>query len=97
MGYIVILKSKHLTTVSDYCKQGLKYLTAKKNYVVPNFEPDFAFDYYKPLRNINKKVSICIINNGFTRLKNVSVGILAFKHLFKINQNLKLGLMLLNK
>ena len=81
-----------MTTVSDYCKQGLKYLTAKKIYVVPNFEPDFVFNYYKPLRKINKKVSICMINNGFTRLKNVSVGILAFKQFNAINPESELHL-----
>jgi len=78
MAIIVILKAKYLTTVSDYCMSGLRYITKKNIKVIPNFEPDFIFDLYDGNRVLGDKISIVMINNGFTTRKNVTIGILAF-------------------
>lgn len=79
MSFLVIRKACHLTTVSDYCSKGLKFITSKKIIVIPNFEPDEIFNYHKASRVIGSEISIAMINNGFTSLKNVTVGILAFE------------------
>lgn len=92
MAFVVISRAKYLTTVSDYCKTGLRNITNKKITVIPNFEPDFVFSLNKE-RNLSKdQISIAMINNGFTSLKNVSVGILAFNqfHLEYSNSQLHL-------
>jgi glycosyltransferase involved in cell wall biosynthesis len=92
MAFIVIQKAKHLTTVSDYCAEGLKRITSKKITVIPNFEPDEIFHNYNEERIIKNKVSIAMINSGFTPLKNVSIGILAFDKFRKTNPNAELHL-----
>lgn len=81
MSFIVITRAKYLTTVSESCEKGLKMLTSKKMTVIPNFEPDEVFSFFKNDRTIDKKISIAMINNGFTKLKNVSIGIIAFQKL----------------
>ncbi|MEZ7505864.1 glycosyltransferase family 4 protein [Flavobacterium sp. Arc2] len=79
-AFIVLKKAIFLTTVSDSCKKGLKLITLKKIAVIPNFEPDKVFDLYSP-RTItdNSIIRVVMVNNGFTNLKNVSIGIFAFK------------------
>ncbi|NGY37400.1 glycosyltransferase family 4 protein [Flavobacterium sp. XN-5] len=79
MSFLVIRKANNLTTVSDYCSKGLRYIISKKISVIPNFEPDEIFNYHKPSRFIGSEISIAMINNGFTNRKNVPVGILAFE------------------
>lgn len=92
MSFLVIRKATHLTTVSDYCSKGLQFITSKKISVIPNFEPDEVFNYHKPYRIIGNKISIAMINNGFTTLKNVSVGILAFEQFRLLHPNAELHL-----
>lgn len=79
MSFIVIRKATHLTTVSDNCAKGLQFISSKKITIIPNFEPDVIFNYHKPFRVLGSEISIAMINNGFTTLKNVTVGILAFE------------------
>ena len=78
VAVIVMRKAKYFTSVSPYCAQSLKKITKKKIAIVPNFEPDSVFDLYKKQRTINANLAIAMINNGFTRLKNATAGILAF-------------------
>lgn len=79
MAFIVLQRSTFLTAVSQNCANGLKLITSKKIEIIPNFEPDDVFLLYKPKQiNQNGKFSITMINNGFTKLKNVTVGIRAF-------------------
>lgn len=92
MSFIIIRKAKHLTTVSDYCAKGLQLISSKKIIVIPNFEPDEVFNYNKPNRIIGNKISIAMINNGFTTLKNVTVGILAFEQFRLLYPNAQLHL-----
>lgn len=92
MSFLVIRKATHLTTVSDYCRKGLQYITSKKISVIPNFEPDEIFNHHKPYRIIGDKISIAMINNGFTTLKNVSVGIRAFAKFRELYPNSELHL-----
>jgi len=92
MAFFVIRRAKNLTSVSDYCGDALQKLTSKKINIIPNFEPDFIFSFYKENRVLGKKISITMINNGFTTLKNVSKGILAFEQFHSQNQNSELHL-----
>lgn len=80
IAFIVVNKASFITTVSDSCKKGLKLITSKKIDVIPNFEPDKVFDLYSPRTIIdNSIIRVVMVNNGFTKLKNVPIGILAFK------------------
>ncbi len=93
MAFIVLKRATFLTAVSRNCAQGLKLITSKKIEIVPNFEPDDVFLLYKPKQiNKNEKFSIGMINNGFTKLKNVSVGIKAFEKFRNKNPNAELHL-----
>ena len=93
MAIIVIKKAKHLTTVSNYCAEGLKLITSKNMEVIPNFEPDAVFNFYNENRTLSKKsIKIVMINNGFTKLKNVSIGIKAFEKFRKQNPDAELHL-----
>lgn len=78
MAAIVLRKSKFLTTVSPYCAKGLKIFTRKDVKVIPNFEPDYVFSLYDENKSLNDRVKIALINNGFTKLKNVIKGIESF-------------------
>lgn len=93
VAFIVLKKATYLTTVSHSCEKGLKFLTNKPMYVVPNFESNLVFNKYRS-RTLNKtrKVRIVMINNGFTSLKNVHIGILAFLLLNQRHDNLELYL-----
>ncbi len=78
MAIYVLRKAKYLTTVSDHCLKGLKKICSKNIKIVPNFESDFVFNFYKKNKQLKTNISIVMINNGFTSLKNVKIGILAF-------------------
>jgi L-malate glycosyltransferase len=80
IAFIVLKQAKNLTTVSYYCREGLQLITSKKINIIPNFEPDTVFANYKGSRILGEKISVVMINNGFTTLKNVSIGILAFEN-----------------
>lgn len=93
MAFIVLKRSTYLTTVSHNCAQGLKLISSKKIQIIPNFEPDDVFLLYKPKQiNQNGKFSIAMINNGFTKLKNVTVGIKAFDKFRNKHPNAELHL-----
>ena len=79
MAFIILKRAKNLTTVSEYCKNGLRLITNKRIAIIPNFEPDSVFSLYQNRNVSNDRISVAMINNGFTKLKNVSIGILAFK------------------
>jgi L-malate glycosyltransferase len=78
MAKIVLNKAKCISTVSSYTAQGLSKLTKKIITVIPNFEPDYVFNFYKGLRSIGTSPVIVMMNNGFHGLKNVAMGLEAF-------------------
>ncbi|WP_372755668.1 glycosyltransferase family 4 protein [Labilibaculum sp.] len=92
MAAIVLFKSEKLTTVSETCAIGLKKLTSKKIQIIPNFEPDEVFGFYESITKKEESRCIAMINNGFTSLKNVEVGIEAFIRLREKNSNVELHL-----
>ena len=93
MSFIVLKRATFLTAVSQNCAQGLKLITSKKIEIIPNFEPDDVFLLYKPKQiSQNRNIHIAMINNGFTKLKNVSVGIKAFEKFRIKNSNAELHL-----
>ncbi len=92
MSFWVLQRAENLTTVSDYCLKGLRIFTKKNIAVIPNFEPDCIFNINKEKRFLGETISIAMVNNGFTTLKNVSVGILAFLQFNKEFPNSELHL-----
>jgi glycosyltransferase involved in cell wall biosynthesis len=92
MAIVVINRAKYLTAVSDYCKTGLVNLTFKRITVIPNFEPDYIFSLHKDRTLSTDQISIAMVNNGFTKLKNVTTGILAFNQFRLEYPNSKLHL-----
>lgn len=84
MSIIVLKKCKLISAVSPYTASSLRKITSKRIRVVPNFEPQQVFDFYKKRKISEGKVRIAMVNNGFYGLKNVSTGIKAFVELLKI-------------
>ncbi|WP_247237837.1 glycosyltransferase family 4 protein [Telluribacter sp. SYSU D00476] len=80
IALIVLKKAKYLTTVSPYCAEGIKLLTNKHISIIPNYESNFVYSLYAT-RSISsdRNIRIAMINNGFTKRKNVEVGIQAFE------------------
>ncbi len=78
IAIIVLNKARNLTAVSECCANGLKLFTSKNIEIIPNFEPDKVFSYYKIRKIKCDGLKIVMINNGFTSLKNVGIGIEAF-------------------
>jgi glycosyltransferase involved in cell wall biosynthesis len=91
MAAICLKKSKYLTAVSPYTATGLSYFTKNSVSVVPNFEPDNVFAFYKE-RTIGDKINITMINNGFHKRKNVAKGIEAFASFNKVFREAELHL-----
>lgn len=74
---IVLRKSNHLITNSDYLKKLLKKRYSEKAAVVNNFYQPFLEDYFKAdKKRSNAIVSVC---NGFDERKNVKNGLKAFQ------------------
>lgn len=92
MAIIVLNKAKYLSAVSPYTANGLKYITGKPITIVPNFEPDDVFQYYRKGKANDKAKKIAMVNNGFYGLKNVGSGIKAFVAFQKQNPDAELHL-----
>lgn len=92
MAGICLRKAKHLTAVSPYTASGLRFFTKRQVKVVPNFEPDNVFTFYKNTRSIGDSINITMINNGFHQRKNVAKGIEAFAAFNKKYPNAQLNL-----
>lgn len=89
---IVLRKAKYLTTVSPYCEEGLTLFTKREIRIIPNFEPDFVYSLYTPREQPTGRLKIVMINNGFTRRKNVPKAIGAFARYHQINPEAELHL-----
>lgn len=89
---ICLRKAKYLTAVSPYTAVGQRLFTKVPVAVIPNFEPDNIFAFYKEGRQISENINIAMINNGFLGRKNVAKGILAFNEFTKIYPNAVLNL-----
>lgn len=76
----VLIRAKHLTAVSAHTAGRIGWFTKQPIRVIPNFEPDAVFALYRE-RKLSDSVSVVMVNNNFTKLKNVGVGLLAFQRL----------------
>lgn len=74
-----LLKAKNITAVSPHTKKGNSLFCSYPIKIIPNFEPQWVFNYYKEKMKIPKSPKIVMINNSFWGLKNVSIGIEAFQ------------------
>jgi glycosyltransferase involved in cell wall biosynthesis len=80
---------KFFTTVSPATAKHLILNQKKEISIIPNFVEEKYYNLNK-IRQIENKVRIVMINNGFSNAKNVKKGILAFKKLNNTNFELHL-------
>jgi len=92
MALTVMLSAKSLTTVSPYLRDSLLSQARGVIEIIPNPLPhkiaNRIGETKKPFDKINPK--IIIISNGWDKLKNPKVALLAFSQLRKTNRNAKL-------
>lgn len=87
----VLRRATHLTTVSPYVAERLRWFTKRPIAVIPNMIPSAIFARFRSCA-MGASPSIAMINNAFDRRKNVQTALLAFRRLLWQHPNATLHL-----